>query len=49
MDWREMCLKRAKSCEEQAEQTPDPDVAAVYRALAEQWRLLAEEPVPPTI
>jgi hypothetical protein len=49
MDWREMCLNRARSCEERAEQTSDPNLSAVYRALAEQWRALAEEPGPPTV
>jgi hypothetical protein len=47
MDWREMCLKRAADCEEKAQQTRDPEVAAVYFALAEQWRELAEDPQPP--
>jgi hypothetical protein len=48
MDWREMCLNRAADCEEKGKQASDPEVAAVYGALAEQWRELAEEPQPPT-
>jgi hypothetical protein len=49
MDWREMCLNRAADCEEKAKQTADLQVAAVYRALAEQWSMLADERAPPIV
>jgi hypothetical protein len=41
MGWRGTCNDRAADCEEKARQARDPQVQALYRALAEQWRELA--------
>jgi hypothetical protein len=41
MGWRGSCNDRAADCEEKARQARDPQVQALYRALAEQWRELA--------
>jgi hypothetical protein len=46
MDWREMCVSRAADCEQKAMEAHDAEVQAVYRALAQQWRQLAQEPEP---
>jgi hypothetical protein len=49
MDWRKMCCSRAAGCDEKATQARDPEVRAIYVALAEQWRELAEHPQPPAL
>jgi hypothetical protein len=42
MLWREMCGDQAADCEEKAKRVCDPQVQALYGALAEEWRQLAQ-------